>query len=174
MTRLMISLFALSCIAAPALAEDGPEGLFVTIDDKTEAPRGIVELSRTADGELVGTIRGALVDEPDSSPNCDDCEGELQGHPIIGLPFLYGLEPKDEEGREWKSGRIIDPESGETYKAKAEFEEGFDAIKVRGYIGTPILGRNQYWRRATPADIDAANAIATARDLPRIETPTDP
>ena len=163
-----IALLSLLALAAPAFAQSGPEGLWVTVDDETEAPRGIVELALDGNGELVGTIRGTLVDEPGSSTTCDECEGELQGAPIIGLPFLRGLERDNDSGTKWKSGRITDPESGDTYKSKAEFEDDFSEVKVRGYIGTPLLGRNQYWFRASPEHVAAANAIAQARDLPLI------
>ena len=164
-----ISLSALALtFATAAAAQTGPEGYWVTVDDETNAPRGIVELAIDGNGELVGTIRGTLVNEAGSSTTCDDCEGDMAGAPIIGLPFLRGLERDNDSGTKWKSGRITDPENGKTYKSKAEFEDDFSEIKVRGYVGSPILGRNQYWRRATPEDIAAANAIAELRDLPRI------
>ena len=168
MRTLRLATAALLFSATTAFAQTGPEGLWVTIDDETEAPRGIVEIAIDDSGELVGIIRGSLVNEPGSSTTCDDCEGDMAGAPIIGLPFLRGLERDNDSGTKWKSGKITDPENGKTYKSKAEFEDDFSEVKVRGYIGSPILGRNQYWRRATPEDIVAANAIADARDLPRI------
>lgn len=42
---------------------------------------------------------------------------------------------------------ILDPENGKTYKCFIELEDGGAKIKLRGFVGGPLLGRTQYWYR---------------------------
>jgi uncharacterized protein (DUF2147 family) len=46
----------------------------------------------------------------------------------------------------WTAGRIYDPNSGHSYHCSVELE-GNDRLKLHGYIGIPLLGRNETWTR---------------------------
>ena len=144
-----------------AAATEPYEGYYVSVDDGTDAPRGLIELARNGAGELEGFIRGSFIAGEDPRRMCDVCEGELEGASLLGLRILHGLEEKD-GGLKWKGGRITDPDNGKTYKSKLEFEPDYSSVKVRGYIGTPALGRSQRWQRATPSDIATINASLAA------------
>ncbi len=63
---------------------------------------------------------------------------------IIGLNIVSGFSYAGENI--WEGGTIYDPERGKTYKCKLTLENP-DRLKVRGYIGTPLLGETQYWVR---------------------------
>jgi uncharacterized protein (DUF2147 family) len=65
-------------------------------------------------------------------------------NPIIGLNIISGFTYAGENV--WEGGTIYDPEEGKTYKCKLTLEKP-DKLKVRGYIGTPLLGKTQYWMR---------------------------
>ena len=169
--RLLAALTAATAIgfAAPADAAS-PEGHFVNYDDKTGEPRGVIELVRDADGRLQGYIRGTLV--PQSGPDtCEVCEGELKDQPIIGLRILRDLQVKGENPNKWRRGRVTDPDTGATYKARMTFADGFDTVELRGYVGTPALGRSQRWRRATADDVAAANGFAERYGFAPIPAP---
>jgi hypothetical protein len=62
-----------------------------------------------------------------------------KGRVVLGLELLSDYEFK---GRRWQ-GRIYDPGSGNTYSSRMEVEDG--RLKMRGYIGVPMLGRTQYF-----------------------------
>lgn len=47
----------------------------------------------------------------------------------------------------WKDGWILDPETGRTYSARLTLESA-TTLRVRGYIGIPLLGGSQLWTRA--------------------------
>ena len=161
---------ALLATAAPALAQSAAQptdGYFVTVDDNTGEPRGLVELRTNANGELEGFLRGTFVAGEDMSRTCIICRDELMDRPLYGLRIVYGLEPKGE--RKWKSGRVVDPESGDTYKAKVEYSDDFGEMELRGYIGTPLLGRSQMWRRASAEELAVVEAANAAVGLPPLD-----
>ena len=68
-----------------------------------------------------------------------------RNHPIIGLVFISGFVRKSDT--RWEDGTIYDPKSGTTYSCSMDLE-GPDQIKVRGFIGVVMLGRNYIWTRA--------------------------
>jgi uncharacterized protein (DUF2147 family) len=68
-----------------------------------------------------------------------------RNHPIIGLVFISGFTKKSDT--RWENGTVYDPKSGKTYSCFMELQ-GPDKIKVRGYIGTALMGRNYIWTRA--------------------------
>jgi uncharacterized protein (DUF2147 family) len=68
---------------------------------------------------------------------------ELKGRLLLGLELLSKYRF---DGRRWQ-GKIYDPESGNTYSSRME-RDG-ERLKMRGYIGVPMLGRTQYFLRVT-------------------------
>jgi len=74
-------------------------------------------------------------------------EPRLRTVPLIGLVNLknFNFDGKDE----WEDGTIYDPKNGKTYKCYIRFEYA-TRLKIRGYIGFSLLGRNTYWSKTTP------------------------
>jgi uncharacterized protein (DUF2147 family) len=66
-------------------------------------------------------------------------------HPIIGLVFISGFTKKSDT--RWENGTVYDPKSGRTYSCFIELQ-GPDKIKLRGFLGTALMGRNYFWVRA--------------------------
>lgn len=66
--------------------------------------------------------------------------------PIIGLVILTGFT-YDAEAKKWADGKIYDPNNGKTYSCEMRIEG--DALKVRGYVGIPTLGRTTEWTRVS-------------------------
>jgi uncharacterized protein (DUF2147 family) len=42
----------------------------------------------------------------------------------------------------------LDPNNGKIYRVRLRPIEGGKQLEVRGYVGTPLLGRTQTWIRA--------------------------
>ena len=61
------------------------------------------------------------------------------------MVIINGLE---KDGDEWNNGRILDPNTGKTYKCYITFDNN-NTLKVGGYIGFAMIGRIQYWHRLT-------------------------
>lgn len=140
-----VLVLTLAPLAAAAQADGSLVGKWKTIDDETSAPRSIVEITE-ANGELQGRILQIFY-RPDEKPDpvCEACEAERKGQPVIGMTFLWGLKP--DGSNEWASGSVLDPKNGKIYNAKATLTEAGRKLRLRGFIGTPILGRTQIWLR---------------------------
>jgi uncharacterized protein (DUF2147 family) len=134
-------LFASSALAQAPSAT----GRWTTIDDATKKPKSVVTIWEE-NGKLYGKIE-KLFREPkeEQNPVCDKCEGALKNQPIIGMTILRDLK---KDGSEWTGGTILDPANGKTYNCIIALEDGGKKLKLRGFIGVPLLGRTQYWVRA--------------------------
>ena len=100
----------------------------------------------TADGDTLAARVIALsfptyqADEdfgPVGAPRRDDNnpDADLKRRPVLGIDLLSEYR---HTGKRWE-GKIYDPESGNTYSSRIWVDDG--DLKMRGYIGTPILGR---------------------------------
>lgn len=122
-----------------------PVGKWITIDEKTGKPRGIIEIT-DQNGVLNGSIVGYYprTGEP-KVPLCQKCTDERKNQPIIGMVFLENMK---KYGDEYTGGKILDPESGNIYSAKMKLLPGNKKLEVRGYLGISLFGRSQTWIRA--------------------------
>jgi len=68
----------------------------------------------------------------------------LRGRKVAGLEILRGLTPRADGT--WRSGRIYDPTSGSTYTCQLTLD-GDDRLRLRGYVGVPLIGRTTTWTR---------------------------
>lgn len=134
---------ALSCGAALAQSPaDSPAGLWKTIDETTKQPKALVRIVEN-DGVLTGRIERIL---PPGKPDakCEACDDERRDQPVQGMAILTGLR---RQGEQWEGGRILDPTNGKNYQARIKLIEGGRKLELRGFIGTPMLGRTQVWVR---------------------------
>src|SRR6187402_3261309 len=100
--------------ASSTLAQTTPAGRWKTVDDQTGETKGIVVLTQTANGEIEGRIERVFSPPaPSPSPLCEKCPGALKDQPIVGMRFLWGFTA---DGKRFSGGRLLDPESGKTYK----------------------------------------------------------
>ena len=128
---------------APNAPLASPVGRWKTVDDETGKVKSIVDI-REQSGRLYGTIE-ALFDPPVPHPTCYLCKGEKKDSPLVGLQVLWGFE---KDGGQWSGGQVLDPETGKIYRAFLALEDGGTKLRLRGYIGIPLLGRTEYWMRA--------------------------
>jgi uncharacterized protein (DUF2147 family) len=147
MMRALPLAFALAAVLSlpSAWADDAsPVGLWKNIDDVSGKPKALIRISENK-GELEGRIE-KLFRAPgeDQNPKCDHCEGVNRDQPILGMVIMSGLK---KSGGEYSGGAILDPDNGKVYKSKLTLVEGGKKVKVRGYIGIPLLGRSQLWVR---------------------------
>lgn len=138
------TFFAALCMVAfmtiSATAQSTPVGIWKTIDDVSGESKSHLEIFQK-DGKLYAKIVKLLLSPEDKV--CDECPGDKQGKPLMGMEILWDLEPYDDY---WSYGKIMDPESGKIYKCNLEMV-GNDELAVRGYVGFSLLGRNQSWYR---------------------------
>jgi uncharacterized protein (DUF2147 family) len=143
-TKIIARLLGAACmtVSIGAWAQaDSPVGLWKTIDDETKQAKSLVRITESG-GQLSGKIEKILTDKPDAV--CEVCSGDLKDKPVQGMVILRGLK---KGGDWWEGGTILDPNNGKTYRSQARTIDGGTKLEVRGYIGTPLLGRSQTWIR---------------------------
>ena len=136
---------ATSFVSVASAADSmSPVGLWKTIDDKTGKPKSLVRIADVG-GELRGTVEKLFREaSEDQNPKCDKCTDERKDKPVIGMTILTGMKADNDH---FAGGQILDPNNGKIYKSKMELEDKGKKLKVRGYIGVPMLGRSQVWMR---------------------------
>ena len=72
-------------------------------------------------------------------------EESMHKVPLQDYVFLKNFRFKE---KKWVGGTIYDPTEGDTYKCQLHIDDG--ELKVRGYIGVPLLGRTVTWKRPSP------------------------
>lgn len=132
-------------LSPAAFAMDAsPTGLWKSINDANGEPRALIRVV-DRNGSLEGRIERVFpAPEEDQDPKCAKCEGENKNAPVVGLVIMTGLK---KYGEEYVDGRVLDPETGIVYKSKVRLLDGGKKLSVRGYVGTPLLGRTQTWVR---------------------------
>lgn len=132
---------ALLSTSALAASLDGTQ--WQTIDDKTGEKKAIIQLNES-NGRVSGKIIKVL-DPQQAKAVCTKCPGSLKNKPVEGLQILSGL--KADGNNKWNGGKLVDPESGKTYSGKITLSDNGQSLDLRGYVGTPMFGRSQTWKR---------------------------
>ncbi|HSU05203.1 MAG TPA: DUF2147 domain-containing protein [Acetobacteraceae bacterium] len=127
----IVASVMLGSLTAHAAETASPFGYWSTADG-----HGVIEIARCGD-DLCGQIVG--IDRPANEPMPTD----VHGRPQCGLPIITDARPTSDGS--WQ-GRITDPRTGRTYQAKLWLDES-GQLHLRGFIGTPLLGRTQVWDR---------------------------
>jgi uncharacterized protein (DUF2147 family) len=137
-------IFAMAHAAESTL--DSPIGYWKTIDDLTGKPKSIVQIWKTSDEVLMGKVVKIFPknNTTDQTKRCDACKGDLHNQPIVGMVILSGLTAKQ---KQWKNGKILDPENGKSYSCAMHTVDHGKKLNVRGFIGLSLLGRSQTWER---------------------------
>jgi uncharacterized protein (DUF2147 family) len=133
---LVIGLAAMPAAATPTM---DPSGLWLTANG-----HGVVEIARCGDalcGRIVGIDRGPTEPMPT----------DVHGRPQCGLTIIENEMP--EADGSWL-GKVIDPRDGGTYQAKLWVDDRGN-LRLRGFIGIPVLGATQVWHRFTGHLADA-------------------
>lgn len=77
----------------------------------------------------------------------------LRNRSIEGMEIISGFIPDGD--RKWSDATIYNPEDGKTYHCKATLSSDGKQLTVRGYVGVPMFGRSQTWKRLdSPTDVD--------------------
>lgn len=123
-------------------------GIWKTIDDKTGYVLAHVKIEQQADKTYTGTII-----EQFTYPGqelivlCQKCEAPFTDKKIKGLQIISKLiqDPKKEDS--YLRGKVLDPVAGKMYNMKAKATPDGRKLRIRGYIGTSMVGRSQTWLR---------------------------
>jgi len=138
--------FVLATASVLAMAQNTPAGLWRTIDDDGKTEKSTVRITVT-NGVYTGKVEH-ITDPAKANEKCVKCEDDRKDQPIVGMTIINDVKQDPEEEGLFDGGRILDPNNGRTYKVRLKPVDGGKKLDVRGYIGSPMIGRTQTWIRA--------------------------
>jgi len=134
----------LSLVAASALAQMSPVGVWKTIDDDTKKEKSLVRITES-NGVFSGRIEKLLDPDTKQDSVCEDCTDDRKGKPVLGMNILRNLKQNADDKALFDGGDVLDPKNGKIYRARLKPVDGGKKLEMRGYIG-PFY-RTQVWHR---------------------------
>lgn len=122
------------------LSAQSPIGVWKSVDDNDGRAKSHIRIYEEG-GKLFGKVTELL--PAATITHCNKCSGEAKGKSLIDMIILRDLKESD---KKWEGGQILDPAKGKEYSCQISLSDS-DTLKVRGYIGSPLFGRTQYWYR---------------------------
>jgi len=121
-----------------------PGGARVLGEWMTEDRQGVVRIEPCAQApvEARQAFCGRVVGISDFPPGG---LRDLHGTPQCGLVIIHDLRPIEDDRRR---GSITNPDDGRVYGAIV-WVAGDGDLRLRGFVGLPILGSTQHWPRFT-------------------------
>ena len=132
---------------AAAAQSASPAGAWKTIDDATKKEKSVVRIVDNG-GVYNGRIEKLLESTMAPDAVCKECTDDRKDKPVVGLLIVRNMKQSADDKSVFEGGDILDPANGKVYKAKMKLIDNGGKLDVRGYIGTPMLGRTQTWIRA--------------------------
>ncbi len=153
--RVAALLLAVGMLGVSPVSASTPEGLWYA-----EGGAAKVRVARcgTAFCGRVEWLRSPFDEHGCELQDFRNPDVRLRARPVAGLEILRGLERSPEQPDAWVGGTIYDPGSGSTYSCRVAVEG--DLLRLRGYLGVPLLGRTTTWVRVG-AETRTCRATAT-------------
>lgn len=122
-------------------------GIWQQIDDKSGAPKALIQIRKEANNTYTGKII-KVTPTPGYTPKqyCNHCPAPYTNTPILGMDVLKGLN-QQENSNLYSKGTIIDPLAGKVYSAQIKLNESGNRLTLRAFVGVSSLGRSQTWIR---------------------------
>ena len=134
--RLSLLIAILALAAAQAQAQPAQAGRWITESGNLE-----VEIAPCGDA-LCGTVTRVIANRSMSAPGQEMDAADKR--PALGMQILTGLRPSGDDGT--LAGEIYNRENAKTYSVRLTMD-GPQQLLVRPYVGLPLLGKTQLWRR---------------------------
>jgi uncharacterized protein (DUF2147 family) len=145
--RLAVAGFLAAATLSASAQSASPAGVWKTIDDNTKKEKSFVRIVET-NGVFSGKVEKIVDPDAPKDAVCKDCADERKDQPILGMTIIRNVKASADDKAVFEGGDILDPNNGKVYRVRLKLIENGAKLDVRGYIGTPMLGRTQTWVRA--------------------------